>query len=157
MIDTDKVLNDWLEFCEMPTLKIDEMTFFPEFILPHAKQDIFNVLAQTYQNIKNDASMELQIDSIAVNVGRLSKFTALVHAPYKTFLQKMLSYEELSSDEKQNSVADLLKDRSKFLEIDEGLTKHLLEGLLQFCRVTGYDQERMIRNNSIYLAPIIKT
>lgn len=146
-MDKDKVFDDWNSLCEMPSLKIDEARFYPEFLLPHPKEHIFHVLADSYHEFKDERAPEEVIDSIAIHIGRLNKFQNSLNQPYETFHYRFLNLDAKSQTyEKQ--LSDLMENKTKYQQIDVGLSKLLADGLIKFCQITGYDRDRMIKLNA---------
>ena len=152
-MDKDKVFDDWNSLCEMPSLKIDEARFYPEFLLPHPKEHIFHVLADSYHEFKDDRAPEDIIDSIAIHVGRLNKFQSTLSQPYETFQCKFLGLDS-KSEAYSDQLSELMGNKGKYQQIDVGLSKLLADGLIKFCQITGYDRDRMIRLNAHLLVAL---
>ena len=146
-MDKDKVFEDWNSLCEMASLKIDEARFYPEFLLPHPKEHIFHVLADSYHEFKGDGAPEKVLDSVAVHVGRLSKFQNSLSQPYETLQCRFVNLDS-KSEAYAKQLSDLMENKAKYQQIDVELSKLLADGLIKFCQITGYERERMIRLNA---------
>lgn len=141
--------NLWMEFCESLRPDIDNICFFPDSILPLKKNLLFEMLAVIYHDYKNDEDNQSQLQSIAVNVGYLGRFSDGITEKYLTSMGGRLAQLQTMDAGNPESLLNLLDASKGDPKKDVELLLGFASTLLNFCKLTGFDLNDMITWNGL--------
>lgn len=137
----------WMEFCESLRPDLDNICFYPDAILPLKKSLIFEMLAEIYHDHKNDNLGQLQ--SIAVNVGYLGRFTEGISEKHLTIKGNRLTQLQTIDTDDPEALLNMMETSKGDPKKDEELLFGFASTLLTFCKLTGFDLNDMITWNGL--------
>lgn len=139
----------WMEFCESLRPDLDNICFFPDSMLPLKKSLILEMLASIYQDYRNDEDNLSQLQSIAVNVGYLGRFSDGIAEKYLTSMGGRLAQLQTMDAGDPEALLSLLDTSKVDTKKDEELLLSFASTLLSFCKLTGFDLDNMITWNGL--------
>lgn len=141
--------NVWMEFCESLRPDLDNICFYPDSMLPLKKSLVLEMLAGIYHEYKNDADNLRQLQSIAVNVGYLGRFTDGIDEKYLTSVGSKLSQLQTIDAGDPKALLNMIETSKRDSRKDEELLLGFASTLLTFCKLTGFDLSNMIAWNGL--------
>jgi hypothetical protein len=171
--DSDEILSIWTDFSQALRPEIDSVCFYPESSLPFSKSEIFLMLVDNYQWVKNEASdyedenglkinlTEISKDlpryqdaytlfqSLAINIGYLARFTDQVEEKYITrFGSQVL--KALSTDNSIEAIISLASEGPKSdPEKEQQLLFEFFKILETYSAITGFNIQKLMEWNPI--------
>jgi hypothetical protein len=139
----------WMDFCESLRPDLDNICFYPDAILPLKKSLIFEMLAEIYHDHKNDKDNLRQLQSIAVNVGYLGRFTEGVTKKHLTISGSRLTQLQTIDTDDPEALLNMMEASKGDPKKDEELLLGFASTLLTFCKLTGFDLNDMITWNEL--------
>lgn len=141
--------NVWMEFCESLRPDLDNICFYPDSVLPIKKNLVLEMLAGIYHDYKNDVDNLRQLQSIAVNVGYLGRFTNGIDGKYLTNVGSKLSQLQTIDAGDPKALLNMIETSKKDPRKDEELLLGFASTLLTFCKLTGFNLNDMITWNGL--------
>jgi hypothetical protein len=141
--------NLWMEFCESLRPDIDNICFFPDSILPLKKNLLFEMLAVIYHDYKNDEDNQSQLQSIAVNVGYLGRFSDGITEKCLTSMGSRLAQLQTMDAGDPEALLRMIESSKSDPKKDVELLLGFASTLLNFCKLTGFDLDNMITWNGL--------
>jgi hypothetical protein len=141
-IEHQKILDNWFAFTDTLEPEFSKLTFFPENILPHNREVYLEVFKKEFANHKKLDTLTPEIlNSIAINVGNLFRFSKLIDKSiHKIYAQKIMDYPESVKMFDKKSLLDTYLQRS------------LTENIFHFCEQEGFPKEIMYVSNFLFLS-----
>ena len=171
--DSDEILNIWTDFTQALRPEIDSVCFYPESSLPFSKSEIFLILVDNYQWLKNEVSdyedenglkinlTEISKDlpryqdaytlfhSLAINIGYLARFTDQVEEKYIT----RFGWQVLKALNTDNSIEAIISLASEGPKSDPEKEQQLLfeffKILETYSAITGFNIQKLMEWNPI--------
>lgn len=137
-----KVLDNWFAFIDTLEPEFSKLTFFPENILPYDREVYLEVIKKEFRDHnKLDTLTPEILNSIAINVGNLFRFSSLIDKGiHKIYAQQILDYPE----------GIKMFDRTSLL--DTYLQQSLTENIFNFCEQEDFPKEIMYNSNFMFLS-----
>lgn len=140
----------WMEFCESLRPELDSISFYPESSLPYSKSSLMEMLAGIYHETKDEAGISSLVESIAVNVGYLGRFTTEVTERYLTRSGRIVDgMEELDTNDSLAVAKYIESIKVEDPKKDAQLLLGFASTLLTFCKLTGFNLNNMIAWNGL--------
>lgn len=137
----------WMEFCESLRPDLDNICFYPDSMLPLKKNLVLEMLAGIYHDCKNEEGNLRQLQSIAVNVGYLGRFTDGLKEKHATNVGSKLSQLQTIDAGDPEALLNMIETSKRDSAKDEDLLLGFASTLLTFCKLTGFDLSNMITWN----------
>ena len=142
-------LNVWKVFCDSLRPDLDNVCFYPDSMLPLKKSLIFEMLAAIYHDHKNDDENLIQLQSIAVNVGYLGRFTDVISEKHLTTTGIRLTQLQTVDAGDPKALLNITERLNGNPKKDEELLLGFASTLLTFCKLTGFDLDNIITWNGL--------
>lgn len=139
----------WMEFCDTLRPDLDNVCFYPAAILPLKKSIVFEMLAAAYHDYKNDEDNQSQLQSIAVNVGYLGRFSNDITEKYLTSVGTRLAQLQTMDTGDPEALLRMIDSSKRDPKKDVELLLGFASTLLTFCKLTGFDLNNMIAWNGL--------
>lgn len=141
-IEHKKILNNWFAFTDSLEPEFSKLTFFPKNILPYDQEVYLQAFIKEFRDHKKSDSLTPEIlNSIAINVGNLFRFSSLIDkGAHKIYAQQILDYPEG------------IKMFDKTSLLDTYLQQSLTENIFNFCEQEGFPKEIMYNSNFMFLS-----
>lgn len=141
-IEHKKILKNWFAFTNTLEPELSKLTFFPKNILPYNQEVYLQAFIKEFRDHKKLDSLTPEIlNSIAINVGNLFRFSSLIDKGiHKIYAQKIIDHPE----------SILMLDKKALL--DTYLQRNITENLFQFCKDENFPKDVMYFSNHMFLA-----